>query len=380
MKTINGILIVMVASLFILACGQPDKKTQLENLKKQEQEIAAQIKKLESELALTDTTTQEANLTDVLITEAKTGTFDHFIEVQGKVDGEQNVGVAPQMPGIVTAVYVKEGSKVSKGQLMAQLDDNVLRQQMQAIEQQLSFATDLYQKQKSLWDQNIGTEVQYLSAKNQKESIEKNISAMKEQLQMYKIKSPINGSVEEVNIKVGQMAAAGMVPIFRVVNFSSVKVVADIAEAYAPKVKSGNKAIVYFPDYNMEIPAIIRFSSKYINPTNRTFQAEVKIGKSKVDYRANMIALLKINDYHNSNALVLPVNAIKESIDGKYIYIAEEKESKTYAKRSAIEIGQTYNGLAEIISGLKAGDKVITTGQNSLTDGQLISISKPIIE
>lgn len=380
MKTINRIMTLMLASLIIISCGQADKKTQLENLKKQQDELTAQIRKLESELTLTDTIKKEIKSTEVLVTELKSTSFDHFIEVQGKVDGEQNVGISPQMPGIVTAVYVKEGSMVTKGQVLAQLDDNVLRQQLRTIEQQLSFATDLYEKQKSLWNQQIGTEVQYLSAKNQKESLEKNISAMKEQLQMYKIKSLINGSVEEVNIKIGQMAAAGVLPAFRVVNFATVKVLADIAEAYAPKVKSGNKAIVYFPDYDTEIPATIRFSSKFINPTNRTFQAEVKIGKSKVDYRANMIAIIKINDYHNPKAFVLPVNAIKESIDGKYVYVAESKGDKTVAKRIGVEIGQTYNGVAEILKGLKQGDKIITTGQNNLADGQIININKPMTE
>ncbi len=137
---------------------------------------------------------------------------------------------------------------------------------------------------------------------------------------------------------------------------------------------------VYFPDYDTEIPATIRFSSKFINPTNRTFQAEVKIGKSKVDYRANMIAIIKINDYHNAKAFVLPVNAIKESIDGKYVYVAESKGDKTVAKRIGVEIGQTYNGVAEILKGLKQGDKIITTGQNNLADGQIININKPMTE
>ncbi|MGE5356106.1 MAG: efflux RND transporter periplasmic adaptor subunit [Deltaproteobacteria bacterium] len=380
MKNVNILLSLILFGLVLGSCGKPDKAKQLENLKKQRDDISAQIKQLESELNPADTAKKEMVTTDVLTTELKTQVFDHFIEVQGKVDGEQNVGIAPQMPGIVTSVFVKEGSMVTKGQVLAQLDDNVLRQQLKTIEQQLSFATDLYNKQKSLWDQQIGTEVQYLSAKNQKESLEKNIAAMKEQLQMYKIKSPINGSVEEVNIKVGQMAAAGVLPSFRVVNFSSVKVVADIAEAYAPKVKSGNKAVIYFPDYDTEIPAVIRFSSKFINPTNRTFQAEVKLGKSKIDYRANMIAIMKINDYHNPKAFVLPVNAIKESTGGQYVYIAEGKGDKTIAKKTMIETGQTYNGMAEVTKGLKQGDRVITTGQNNLSDGQVVNISQPVIE
>ncbi len=377
MKTIQKLTFFLLIISLIFACSQPDKKTQLENLKKQQAELTSQIQKLEAELMANDTTKKVINTTDVYVTEAKHDVFNHFIEVQGKVDGEQNVGVSPTMPGTVTGIYVKEGSQVTKGQVLAQLDDNVLRQQMKTIEQQLSFATDLYEKQKSLWNQQIGTEVQFLTAKNQKESIEKNIAAMKEQLQLYKIKSPINGSVEEINIKIGQMAAAGVLPAFRIVNFSSVKVVADIAEAYAPKVKSGNKAVVYFPDFDTEIPAIIKFSSKFINPTNRTFQVEVRLDKGKVDYRANMIALLKINDYSNPKAFVLPINVIKESVDGKYVFVAEDKDGKAVARKALIELGQTYNGMAEILSGIKSGDKVVTTGQNNITDGSTLTIIEP---
>ena len=197
---------------------------------------------------------------------------------------------------------------------------------------------------------------------------------------MYKIKSPINGTVEEVNLKVGQMAAAGVLPSFRVVNFSSVKVYADIAESYAPKVKAGNKAIIYFPDYKKEIPATVNFSSRYINPTNRTFQIEARLAPGSLDYRANMIALVRINDYHAEKAVVLPVNAIKETVQGKFVFVAETVNGKTVARKKSIEVGQTYNGMAEVISGLSEGDKVITTGQNGLTEGQAVTISSPVTE
>lgn len=376
MKTrINKINVIVSLSLLILlaACSSAvDKKAELDKLKKQHDQLADQIKKLETELNLSDTTT--AKYVDVMVTDVQTSEFDHYIEVQGKVDGEDNVAVAPQMPGVVTAVYVKEGDIVRKGQVLAQLDDNVLQQQISGINQQLAFATNLYTKQKSLWDQKIGSEVQYLTAKNTKESLEKNLATLQQQQEMYKIKAPINGSVEEVGVKVGQMAAAGVQPVFRVVNFSSAKILADIAEVYAPKVKPGNNVLIYFPDFNEEMKSTIRFSSKYINPTNRTFQIEVRLGKGKVDYRANMIAVVKINDYHNAKALVLPVNLIKDSQDGKYLLLAKEEGGKTIARKQKVEVGQIYNGLAEVKAGLSIGDKVISTGFNSLVDGQLIKV------
>ncbi len=374
MKT-NILNLSFSISLLILlaACGSTiDNKAQLDKLKKQHDQIAEQIKKLEAELKVSDSAT--VKLTDVMVTDVQPSEFNHYIEVQGKVDGEDNVAVAPQMPGVVTAVYVKEGNPVRKGQVLAQLDDNVLQQQIAGVKQSLDFASNLYLKQKSLWDQKIGSEVQYLTAKNNKESLEKNLATLNQQLEMYKIKSPINGTIEEVGVRVGQMAAAGAVPVFRVVNFSSAKIMADIAEVYAPKVKPGNDVLVFFPDFNEEIKSKVQFSSKYINPANRTFQIEIRLGSGKVDYRANMIAVVKINDYHNKKALVLPVNLIKDSPDGKFLFVSRDEEGKKIARKLKVEVGQTYNGSAEITSGLKAGDKIITTGFNSLVEGQPVSI------
>lgn len=358
---------------FIASCSsQVDKKAELESLKKQRDKLSEQIRLLESELKISDSSS--IKLTDVKITEVQISEFSHYLEVQGKVDGEDNVAVAPQMPGVVTAVYVKEGAAVKKGQVLAQLDDNVLKQQIAGLQQQLDFATNLYNKQKTLWDQKIGSEVQYLSSKNNKESLEKNLATLREQLEMYRIKSPINGTVEEVGVKVGQMAAAGVLPAFRVVNFSSAKIQADVAEVYAARIKPGNEVQVFFPDFNEEISSRIGFTSKYINPTNRTFQVEIRLGPGKVDYRANMIAVVRIKDYHNKAAVVLPVNLVKESQSGKYVFVASQESGRWFARKKVIELGQTYNGLAEIKSGLNAGDKVISTGFNSLVEGQAIVI------
>jgi len=193
-------------------------------------------------------------------------------------------------------------------------------------------------------------------------------------LDMMRIKSPITGSVEEVNLKVGQMAQPGQ-PAIRVVNFSTAKVVAEIAETYAPRVKPGNKVVVYFPDFNTEVNSQIHFTSKYINPVNRTFLTEVHLGPSKVEYRANMLAVIRINDYKNISAFTVPVTLIRETQSGKYIYVAKEENGKLVARRLPVTVGSTYNGLAEITSGITAGDKIITTGFNSLIDGELIQVN-----
>jgi membrane fusion protein, multidrug efflux system len=373
MKIMNKSIIFLLLVAMAVACKPTDKKSELAKLKKQHDELAIKIKALEAELQVNDPT-QLSKVTSVAVTEAKSAEFNHFLEVQGKVDGEDNIAVSAQMAGAITAVFVKEGDQVRKGQILAQIDNLVMQQQIASTKQQLEFATNLYNKQKALWDQQIGSEVQYLTAKNNKENLEKAIATLNDQLEMTRIKSPINGSVEEVNLKVGQMASPGL-PAVRVVNFSSVKVVAEIAEAYAPKVKPGDKVIVFFPDFNTEIPSQIRFTSKYINPVNRTFQSEVRLGPSKVEYRANMMAVVKINDYRNPLAFSVPITLIRDSQSGKYIYVAKEESGKLVARRLPVTVGSTYNGLAEITSGITAGDKIITTGFNSLIDGELIQVN-----
>ncbi|HAH57500.1 MAG: efflux RND transporter periplasmic adaptor subunit [Lentimicrobium sp.] len=375
MKTlIKKSLILTAVVLFAVACNKPaDKKAQLADLKKQRDELNMQIQSLEQELGGSDSLANK-KMTTVAITEAEKSSFDHYIEVQGKVDGEDNIAVSAQTPGLITAVLVKEGDAVKKGEVMALTDNSVLQQQIENVKTQLNFATNLYNKQKALWDQEIGSEVQYLTAKNNKESLEANLAALNDQLEMTKIKSPINGTVEEVNLKVGQMASPGM-PAVRVVNFSSAKVVADISETYASRVKKGDKVIVFFPDFKKEIETKIHFTSKYINPVNRTFLTEVKLRPSDIEYRANMLAVVKINDYTNPSTFVIPVSLLKESSSGKYIYTAKEENGRLIARRKIVEVGRTYNGMAEIISGLEKGDKIITTGYNNLVEGQLIKLN-----
>jgi membrane fusion protein, multidrug efflux system len=374
MKTMNKSIIFLMLVLIAVACSKPaDKKSELAKLKKEHDELAIKIKALETELQLTDSTKLN-KVTSVSVTDAKASEFNHFLEVQGKVDGEDNIAISAQVPGSITAIYVKEGDPVHKGQVLAQIDNTVMQQQIATTKQQLEFAESMFLKQKALWDQQIGSEVQYLTSKNNKENLEKALATLNDQLDMTRIKSPINGSVEEVNLKVGQMASPGL-PAIRVVNFSTVKVVAEIAEAYAPKIKPGDKVIVFFPDFNTEINSQIRFTSKYINPVNRTFQSEVRLGPSKVEYRANMMAVVKINDYRNVSAFTVPVTLIRDTQSGKYIYIAKEEAGKLVARRLPVTVGSIYNGLAEITSGITAGDKIITTGFNNLIDGELIQIN-----
>lgn len=376
MKAIQKAAVLLTILAVISSCGKKnDINAELASLKKQRDELNLKISKIEKEIKANDTTAQ-IKVINVGVTELKSSEFNHYLEVQGKVDGEENTAVFPSNNAIVTAVFVKQGDMVRKGQVLAQLDNSILLKTIEATKVNVELANTLYEKYKSLWDQQIGSEVQFIQAKTAKESADKQLLALKEQLDLYLVKSPINGSVEELNAKVGMFASpSNPLPLFRVVNFNSVKVLADVSESYASKIKIGNPVKVYFPDFDIELNSQLRYSSKYINPVNRTFSTEVRLGPSKVQYRANMLAIVKINDYRNASALSVPISVVKEGRDGKYLFAAREENGKTIARKLIVEVGETYNGLAEIKSGLVEGDKIITIGYNNLIDGQIILVN-----
>jgi len=363
----------LIFFLTVVSCSS-DKKTELSALKVKHDKLAEQIKTLETEIAAEDTTSiTNANTSKVVATAMSPQVFNHFIEVQGKLDGEENLGVSAKAPGTVEAVYVRMGDKVSKGQVLAKLDDAILQQTLKQMTDNLGFVTEMYDKQKNLWDQKIGSEVQFLGAKNNKESLENSIKTIQDQINMMKIVSPINGSVEDVAIKIGQSVGPGL-PIIRVVNFSSMKVLADIAEAYSARIHEGDEVVVQFPDLQKEIVAKISSASKYIGAQNRTFQIEVRMKPDFNNFKANMIAILRINDYRAENAMVLPINLIQNDKEGSFVFVAEEGNSEVVAKKYQIKTGESYNGMIEVTEGLKAGDLLITAGQLDLENGEKIRL------
>jgi RND family efflux transporter MFP subunit len=362
----------ILVTVFLTACGGKNKVTQLEDLKRQRDKINSQISQLEAELGNEKTTVAD-NSIQVVAMPITFQPFNHYIEVQGKLDGDQNLGVSAQNMGIVKSVLVNPGDKVGNGQILAQLDDAVIQQGINEVKSALEFATSIYTKQKALWDQKIGSEVQFLTAKNNKESLENKIKTLKEQMDMMVIKSPIAGSVEEVSVKVGQAVSPGL-PVFRVVNFNTLKVSADISESYASKVKKGDEVVIFFPDIQKEVKQKISFTSNYINPINRTFQIEVKFSSPSSDLKANMVAVVKIRDYFVTKAIAVPINMVQSDNSGNFIFIAESTDGKTIVRKRKIKQGQSYNGMVEILEGIKENDILITTGFQNLEDGQSIKI------
>jgi RND family efflux transporter MFP subunit len=373
MKTIKLSITGTIVLFLMFSCSN-NKQAQLSKMKDQQTALADKIKTLESEISAG----QKDSLNPlkfklVGLKEVGVNTFDHFVRVQGKLDGDQNAAVFADAPGTVSAKFADVGQKVVKGQVLAQIDDQMYKSQVQGLETQYKFASDMFDKQKRLWDQKIGSEVQYLTLKTSKESLEKQISSLKQSIDKFKIKSPIDGTIEECNIKVGGVVSPDpRQAAYRVLAFKNLKVSAEVSEAYSARVKLGDKLVVLFPDINKQIETKVDFVSKYINPVNRTFIIETKLTDGIIDLKANMIAIIQINDYHTDKAIQVPMNVIQTDPVGSYVYVVRPKDKYHAAFKQPVVLGNSYNGVAEVLQGLAVGDKVISVGYQELVDGEYI--------
>jgi RND family efflux transporter MFP subunit len=272
-------------------------------------------------------------------------------------------------------VNVEVGQVVNPGQVLAQLDNSQLLKSKMELEQQVSFAKTVFEKQERLWKQGVGTEIQYLTSKNQKEALEKSLNTLNNTIDMYTIKSPINGTIEAVDLKVGQIAAPGM-PYFKVVNMSDMKVVANVSEGYSGKVSVGDKVKISFPDLGEEIDARLSFASNFIDPLNRTFKVETKLGGVK-NVKPNMIAKLSITDYIKNDAIAIPTNVIQKTDRESFVILVNNKNNKFVAEKRVVTTGKNNGSETEILSGLSAGDVLVTNGFQELIDGQAIEVNNP---
>ena len=373
MKTIKVSIAVGLVLFFVSACST-NKEAQLDKLKQQQTAINDKILKLQAAMSKDGKDSlNPQKFKFVGLKDVTTDKFDHFIRVQGKIDGDQNAAVFAEAPGTITSKFADVGQKVTKGQVLAQIDDQQYRSQMQGLESQYQLASDLYDKQKRLWDQKIGSEVQYMQSKTNKESLEKQIASLKQQVDKFKIKSPIDGTIEECNIKIGGVVSPDpRSAAYRVVAFKNLKVSAEVSEAYSAKVKMGDNLVVLFPDINKSVDAKVNFVSKYINPVNRTFIMEAKLLDGIENLKANMIAIIQINDYHADKAIQLPMNVIQSDLTGSYVYVVRAKDKYNAAYKQAVVLGTSYNGVSEVLKGLSVGDKVISAGYQELVDGEYV--------
>ncbi|MGB4845521.1 MAG: efflux RND transporter periplasmic adaptor subunit [Ferruginibacter sp.] len=402
MKKITQIAIAASVMLIIASCGGSkkddaalvnEKKAAIEKLKAERAKNDEEIRKLQAELEKLDPEAANSAKVKLVATAAVTvQDFKHYIDLQGHVDAENISYISPRgMPGQVKAVYVQQGQYVKKGQLLLKLDDAIMQQQVTSAKQQaevlktqLAFAKNVHQRQKNLWDQNIGTELQLISAKNNVDALENQLQGANEQakvaveqLKTANVYSDVNGVADIVNIRVGEtfqgMTQSG--PQIKIVNTSNLKVVTNVPENYLTRISKGSPIEINIPDANKKLSSKISLISQSIDPNKLGFIAEARIPVDPA-LKPNQSAIVRILDYAAANAVVIPVNTVQSDETSKYVYLlTTDSKGKSIAKKQAVVIGEVYGNSVEIKAGLKAGDQLITEGYQNIYDGQLISTS-----
>ena len=367
---------LITVSLLVVSCSQTgdpiaQKKAALQKLKDDQSELTKKIQQAEDELSKLDTSFAKKEKTKLVAVQAATpGNFTHFIDLQGKIDALNIAYVTPRngVGGQVKAIYVKTGDQVKKGQLLLKLDDALLLQQLAQAKQQLSYAQNLYERRKNLWADKIGTEVELITAKNQVDMAQRQVDLVNQQIDQTKVFADISGVADQVNIRLGEIFNGNNQ--IRIVNTNNLKAVAQVPENYLSRVTVGSTVKVVIPELNNKtILTKVSVTGKLIDPNNRGFYIEAKVPYEK-DFYPNQIALVRIQDYEAKHAITIPVNTLQNDEKGKYVMTAEKDGDRLIARKKPIVIGQTYGDKVEVMSGIQAGDSIVTDGFQGLYDGQ----------
>ncbi|MCH4822687.1 efflux RND transporter periplasmic adaptor subunit [Gramella lutea] len=385
----NIFYILSLSLLFLsVSCGEPKKNSteailesnDLEKIQQKRDELTNEMVAIESDIRQLDEKIKEINPEKniPLITsyEVKSEEFNHYLELQGSVETKKNVVLNAEMAGVLERVYVSEGQNVSKGQTLAKIDDGGLSQQLAQMETQLDLAKTTFERQKRLWDQQIGSEMQYLQAKSNYEGQVNAVNQMKSQLAKSVITAPFSGEVDDIITEEGNVVSPGQTPILRLVNLNDMYIKTDVPESYISDVTEGKNVQVTFPVLGETVETKVKQTGNYINPNNRTFKAEIEVPNQKKDIKPNLTARLKINDYTNENAILVPQNIVSENAEGEqYLFVVENiNEGKGTAKQVIIETGKTQGDKIEILKGLEDGDMVIQEGARSVKEGQTVKL------
>ena len=369
-------------SVLATACGSSkkddagnltDKKAKLEELKGQQAKLTEEITKLEKEVAKLDTSVV-AKPKLVAVASIDPQSFEHFIDLQGKVDATNIAYVAPPngQGGVVKELYVKQGQSVRKGQVLAKLDDQLIRQQIEPLRVQLTTAEDTYRRTKNLFDQGVGAYQNVLNAQTQVESLKKQIGIYQKQAALMTVTAPMAGVAETVNLRVGEILSPQQTPEMaqiRIVNTGNLKITAQVPENYLGRVGVGTTLLVSLPNTNKTLTTKVNVAGKIIDPTSRSFQIEAPV-PSDPSLKPNQIAIVKIKDYNAPNAITIPLNVLQNDEQGKYVMLAAKEGAKTLAHKRPVEEGELYGDRLEIKSGLQSGEVIVTEGYQELYEGQ----------
>jgi membrane fusion protein (multidrug efflux system) len=382
------LILILLTILTFASCGNANKQSveeviesnNSESIIKMRSDLVTQQQDIHAKLVLLDAKLDELNPEKKIpLITAFTATqeaFQHFLELQGRVQTKQNIVLMPEMSGILSQVYVKNGQKVSKGQLLAKIDDGGMGQQLAQMQIQSDLAKTTFERQQRLWEQKIGSEIQYLQAKSNFEGQQRAVNQMESQLAKTGVRAPFSGTIDNVLTEQGSVVSPGQTQLFRIVNLRDMYIETDVPETYISSVTKGKKVKVSFPVLGKSLDAQIRQAGNFINPNNRTFKIEIDVPNKDNSIKPNLTARLRINDYTNENALLIPQNIISENAEGEqYIYVLKNKENdKAEAQRVIIKTGKTQGDVIEVLEGLKDGDEIIKEGARSVKDGQSVKI------
>lgn len=376
MKPVIKFLPLLAFSVLVASCatneGVDTKKAELEKLKSQLSALNTQIKTLEAEIAKEDPEFANANKKSLLITTAaaKKGEFTHYVEVTGSVLSKKNVNISAETAGRILEVPAIEGMRVSKGQILATIDAESIQRNIEEMENNLALARTVFEKQERLWNQKIGTEIQYLEAKNRKEGLEKSLASMKTQLSKTEVRAPFNGTVETVRVRLGELVQPGMT-MFQFVGESDLFIEADISESYVGVLSKGDSVEVSFPSINRSLKTKVSAIGSIINPNNRTFKVEVFLPNIP-EVKPNMISVLKIQDYKNKESVIVPAHLILADNRGDYLFIVENG----IAKKKYVKRGYTFGAETEIVEGLTGVETLVDKGFREVGDNFSVNISQ----
>jgi len=377
-----------IAFLFI-SCGGNDANQSLDTIlesgdiaaiKSKREEIASQQKELVGQLQLIDHKIAELQpnkkipLTTIIT--VKEQVFNHYIELQGNVTTKSNIVIYPEYAGILKEVNVVEGQHVRKGQVLAKIDDGGLSQQLAQLNIQLELAKTTFERQQRLWDQKIGSEMQFLQAKSNYEAQQKSITQLKEQVSKTIVKAPFDGTIDDVFSHQGSVVSPGQSQIMRIINLNNMYIETDVPESHITTVTKNKPVVINFPVLGKTINGEIRQAGNFINPANRTFKIEVAVPNKDNSIKPNLTAKLRVNDYTNENAILIPQSIISENSKGQqYVYVvSDRKNDEGTAHRVIIETGLTQGDSIEVLSGINIGDEIIQEGARSIKDAQTVKI------
>ncbi len=318
---------------------------------------------------------ENARITPVYVEEIQPKTFKRFVTVQGDVESDRTIMITPKTSAEVEEIMVRAGQNVKKGDVLARLDGEITRSQLEQVKTQLELAKTLFERQKNLREQNIGSEVEFLQAKTQYESAKSQLTTLEEQYSYYTIRATISGTVDRVNLKVGETVAPS-VPVFQISNSDAMKVTAQVSESYITTVNATDSVEIILPSLNQSVTKKLDVVSKAINPSNRTFGVEVFLPNTIENIRPNMMAKVKVNDITLYDQIVAPVNSVQLANNDRYVFVAEETENGWVARNRSVKTSYNYENDLVITDGLEVGDLLITAGYANLSDGVAISIQE----